>query len=267
MYPSGPKKITLSLLALGFAAITAVSLSQLSSILHAYRESAQVYVELTRFVTPQPQPHSPQAGLPPPPVPAASPFPQADFAALSEVNPDIAAWLILEGSRINYPVVQGADNSFYLSHLFDGTPNPSGALFIDSYNEPGFADQNTVIYGHNMKDDSMFSTLLAYRSQEFFEQHPQMLLLTPRGNYLVELFAGYQTGIAADSWRHTFADASDFESWVSRSKERSDFTSDVEVLPTDRLLTLSTCSFAFDNARYVLVGKLVETAWLAPNGT
>jgi len=250
MTRKGLKKITLWFFIIAFAAIAAISLFQLISIELAYREGARTYDVLTQFVTHPPESWDTRTN-------AADRFPEIDFAALRAINPDIAAWLILEGTPINYPVVQGADNLFYLNHMFDGEQNSVGTLFIDSYNTPGFADQNTVIYGHNMRDASMFATLLEYESQAFFEEHSEMLLLTPQGNYLIKLFAGYTTDAAADSWMFSFADSNDFERWISEAKYRSDFTSSVEIHPSDRLVTLSTCSYAFDNARYVVVGRLV----------
>lgn len=240
-------KIILCLLAICFAAMAAISLFQLASIISAYREGGRTYDMLTQFVTP-----SPDAQAHP-----AVRFPEIDFAALYNINPNIAAWLILEGTPINYPVVQGTDNVFYLHHMFDGTPNSVGTLFIDSFNTPGFADKNTIIYGHNMRDGSMLAPLLSYQSQAFFEANPEMLLLTPEGNYLIKLFAGYTVDIAADSWRFSFAGDADFERWIAEARRRSDFVSDVQVLPTNRVVTLSTCSYAFFDARYVVVGKLV----------
>jgi len=244
------KKITLWFFGVIFAAILAIGAFQFSSIFFSYREGVRTYDALMQFVTNPPE--SPDAQ-----IYSADRFPEVDFAALRAINSDIAAWLILEGTLINYPIVQGADNVFYLSHMFDGAQNSVGTLFIDRFNTPGFADQNTIIYGHNMRDGSMFATLLSYQSQTFFEEHPQMLLLTPDGNYLIELFAGYTVDVAADSWRFSFVDDADFERWISWTKHRSDFTSDVEIQPSDRLVTLSTCSYAFNNARYVVVGKLV----------
>ena len=260
------KKSILVFLALCFATVAVFSLLQLLSITSTYREATQGYDELTQFVrAPEsdsvevnlPEPSVSEEDTPTPPHWAADRFPEVDFEKLGAINPDVAAWLILEDTQINYPVVQGGDNAFYLNHTFDGTRNKVGALFFDSNNTPGFADQNTIIYGHNMRDGSMFAALKNYQAQAFFDEHPYMLLLTPDGNYLVEIFAAYATAVTADSWRHTFDDEVDFANWIDEAKNRSDFTSDVEILPSDRVITLSTCSYVFDNARYVVVGRLV----------
>lgn len=252
------KKSILAFFALCFVAVAVFSLLQLSSIASTYREGAQGYEALAQFVTDSPGQSSAGADLQEASRgDLASSFPRVDFAGLSAINPNVAAWLILEDTQINCPVVQGADNTFYLNHTFDGTRNSVGALFIDSNNTPGFADQNTIIYGHHMKDGSMFAILQQYQSQAFFEAHPHMRLLTPEGNYLVELFAAYATDVTANSWRRTFGDEADFTSWIAEAKDRSDFVSDVDVRPSDRVVTLSTCSYVFDNARYVVLGRLV----------
>jgi len=184
-------------------------------------------------------------------------LPEVDFGVLWEVNSNVVAWLILEGTPINYPVVHGENNYHYLDYLFDGTRNRMGTLFVDSYNMPGFVDRNTIIYGHNMRNGSMFAALLNYRTQTFFDAHPWAFLITPEGNYVIQFFAGYATDVEAPSWRLEFADEAEFMEWIEESRLRSDFESEVEVSASDRLVTLSTCFWTSDNARYVLVGRIV----------
>jgi len=184
-------------------------------------------------------------------------LPEVNFDALHEINPNVTAWLILPDTPINYPVVQGHDNAHYLHHLFDGTRSNVGTLFVDVYNPPGFTDRNTIIYGHNLQDGSMFAALTEYESQDFFDANPWVFLLTPEGNYVIKLFAGYVTDVEGDSWRLWFDDDSAFEAWITERRSRSDFVSDVEIGPSDRIVTLSTCSLAFYDARYVVAGRLM----------
>jgi len=184
-------------------------------------------------------------------------YPSIDFESLREINPDIVAWLICEDTAINYPVVHGSDNSYYLTHLFDLTRNNAGCLFVDMDNSSGFMDKNTIIYGHNMSDGSMFNTLGMFKEQAFFEANPQMLLITPDATYIVELFAGFVADIQSDAWRLDFNDDTEFAAWVESVRGRSAFQSDVSVEPGDRVITLSTCTYERDNVRYILVGKLV----------
>ena len=112
-----------------------------------------------------------------------------DFEILQKENPDIIAWIYCEDTPVNYPIVQADDNDYYLRRLLDGTWNVAGTLFMDYRNADDFSDWHTVIYGHNMKNDSMFGTLPEYRSQEYYEQHPAWYLLTPTQNYKIELCA------------------------------------------------------------------------------
>lgn len=134
---------------------------------------------------------------------AAEPY-QVDFEALARINPDVAAWLILEGTALSYPVVQGQDNEYYLDRLFDGSYNASGCLFLDSRCEARFTSPNSIVYGHHMKDGSMFAALDGYKEQEFYEAHPSLLLLTPGGDYEAQVFSAYVAPTDAAAWRLDF---------------------------------------------------------------
>lgn len=200
---------------------------------------------------------APRPTVPPDATPAPMLLFQPDFEALSAINDDIAGWLISEGTVIHYPVVQGSDNSYYLNHLFDGSRNRMGTLFIDCDNTPKFEDANTIIYGHHMKSGAMFASLVGYREQTYYNVYPTMLLLTPHGNYRVELFAGYTTGAASDTYKKTFGSDEAFAEYLANVRAQSDFKSDVVVTPEDHIVTLSTCTYEYDDARYVVQGKLV----------
>lgn len=104
---------------------------------------------------------------------------EIDFAGLKAVNPDVIAWIQIPALDISYPVVQGKDNAYYLHHLFSGESNINGSIFVDCHNQPDFTDQNTIVYGHNMKNGSMFGTLDKYQDKELFEQHPEFYLYLP----------------------------------------------------------------------------------------
>lgn len=185
----------------------------------------------------------------------ATVWPVVDFDSLREINPDIVAWIYLEDTKINYPVVQGDDNSYYLKHMFEGSWNSAGCIFLDSRNESGFSDRHSIIYGHHMKNDTMFSGLDNYKKQEFYDSHPTILLLTPEQNYKIEVFAGYVASVEEDAWELGFTPAG-YEDWLAETKAKSCFSSQVTPKTTDRVVTLSTCSYEFDNARFVVVGIL-----------
>lgn len=180
---------------------------------------------------------------------------QVDFGVLKAQSKDIIAWLYCEDTEINYPIAQAGDNEYYLRRLLDGSYNREGTLFADYRNAAGFSDWNTIVYGHNMKNSSMFGTLTEYSSQEYYEKHPVLWLLTEEGDYKLELIAGYVTPAASDIYSLIqTADAA--MALAKHAMEQSTFTADVKLASGDRFVTLSTCSYAYENARYVLLGRL-----------
>lgn len=182
---------------------------------------------------------------------------EVDFDVLLEKNEDIIGWLYSEDTPINLPVVQSTDNDYYLRRLIDGTWNSSGTLFADYRNAGDFSDNNTIIYGHNMKNKEMFGTLPYYKEQSYFDEHPVMWLLTPDGNYKIELVAGYVTPTTSDVCSFD-QPKEDVFAMVQEAIKNSTFRSDVEINQGDQFLTLSTCSYEYDNARYVLIGRLTS---------
>ena len=184
--------------------------------------------------------------------------PTIDFAGLKEINEDCVAWIHIEDTAINYPVVQGSDNSFYLKHLIDGKWNRAGCIFLDCRVDSDISDRHSIIYGHHMKDGTMFSGLTKYKKQDYFEAHPEGLLITPERTYRIEFFAGYVASVEDSAWKVGFESDEDYETWIKDVKKRSWFTSTLSPAVTDRVLTLSTCSYEFDNARFVLHAIIYE---------
>ena len=158
---------------------------------------------------------------------------------------------------INYPVVQGEDNDFYLHHGFDKEGSSSGAIFVEAMNRPQFADANTVIYGHHMRDKSMFATLEYWAAQEYYEEHPVMWLLTPQQDYKIVLFSGYTASADSDTYMIFQEPGKELDDYLAQSLAQSDFEADVQLDGQARYVLLSTCAYAFHNARYVLHGVLV----------
>lgn len=182
-------------------------------------------------------------------------WPEVDFEGLMELNSDVVGWIYLEDTVINYPIVQGKDNNQYLRRLMDGSYNTSGTLFLDCDSEPDFSGQNSVIYGHNMRNKTMFGILGNYKEQEYYDAHPEALLLTPQGNYRLRFFSGYVADLGDPAWDLSFTQE-DYALWLEEIAGRSCFASDVVPEVTDRVVTLSTCSKEFEDARFVLHGIL-----------
>lgn len=181
-----------------------------------------------------------------------------DFSELKAINDDIIGWLYAEGTKIDYPVLHGEDNEYYLERLYNKEANSSGSLFADYRNHGDFSDQNTVIYGHHMANGTMFGSIELYRDQEFYETVPTMTLYTPDGDYLVELICGTDESGYDEFVSFQFQSDEEFMGYVDALRARSTFQSDVKVQPGDKLISLCTCAYVFDNARYMLVGRLVE---------
>jgi sortase B len=200
---------------------------------------------------------APAAGL-------TAPEKQVDFDELRKLNGDTVAWIYSEGTPIDYPVVLGEDNAFYLNHTFSGRSGAAGTIFMDYDNQGDFSDANTAIYGHHMRNGSMFASLDKYRKQSYYDKHPVIYLYTPSGNYAIELFSAYVRD--ASLLPHDFDSPEDFLAYAEKVKSLSDFRSDVTVGAGDRIVTLVTCNYNYDDARYVVHGKLVPLHGAAPDG-
>ncbi len=182
---------------------------------------------------------------------------QVDFEGLQALNGDIVGWIYCQDTPINYPVIHGEDNDFYLRRSFDKTNNMAGSIFIEALNRHGFVDSNMIIYGHHMKNGSMFAVLDSWDNQEFYEEHPVMWLLTPERDYRIDLFSGYTTSAYSDTYTIFQGPGEPLDEYLAESAAKSVFQADVELDSEARYVLLSTCAYVFDNARYVLHGKLV----------
>ena len=185
-------------------------------------------------------------------------LPEINFKVLQEVNPDVISWIYSPDTTINYPVVQGDDNAFYLKHLADGTENRNGCPCLDVQNSKDFSDDNSIIYGHHMQNGTMFAGISWYEGQSYYDEHPVMYLMTPTAIYRIEIFSGYTTKMDSSAYMQTFGSIREHTDWLKEVSGRSDFRANLEISAYDRVITLSTCAYRFENARYVLHGKLVE---------
>lgn len=227
-----------------------------------YKESADTYAGLSEYVTPaETDGENGDAEAPEGTGASSVSLPKVDFESLLAQGPDVKAWLELPGTVIQYPVAQGEDNSYYLKHLYDGTANKVGCLFIDYENAEDFSDNNTIIYGHNMRDGSMFSTLVEYKAQAYYDEHPEMYLVTPEGGYVVEVFSAFvaspeESGSETSPWALEWKDSGAYTTWLSAMQERSVIETGVSVTSSDKVLTLSTCTNGGAD-RFIVMGRLV----------
>lgn len=264
------KKLILILLILILLAVFAFSGWQVYKIWNEYRVGEKTYASLETYVV-MPETTAPTESVQTESQPAQSPsepveevpveeagirWPQVDFAALQEINPDVVGWIYIEGTQVNYPIVQGKNNDKYLYRMITGEYNSAGSLFLDAEVERDFSDRNNAVYGHNMKNGSMFAGIMGYKGQEFYQEHPVILLLTPDRNYQVHIFSAYVLSAHGDAWDTSFSDES-FGKWLDRRISRSYIETDVVPTAQDRVLTLSTCTYENRNSRFLVHGILV----------
>ena len=184
-----------------------------------------------------------------------------DWRALKKVNPDVQGWLYQKDTVINYPVVQGTDNDTYLHTRFDKQWSGGGTLFVDCRMEKDFKGFNSIIYGHHMKDGSMFRSIRGYTKEDgYYDKHKTLELATPHGNYHLVVFSAFITKATdEDTYKMTY-DEAEKQAYIDRAWERSELpiTRDsVDVTKNDRLVTLSTCAYDYEEARYIVMCKMV----------
>ena len=252
----------LAIFLLAFGAAFCLSLYHVISGYLAYQsaeksneELQEEYVRPVATESPSLVPSVTQAPIPTP-APVLSPI-DVDFAALLERNQDVVGWLYCEGTAVNYPVVQGRTNQQYLRHDLDGKYKVSGTLMLDSSCNSEFLGKHSIIYGHNMNDGSMFQLLKDFGAQSVFNEHQVWYLNTPTGNYQVMLFAFYVTPSDSETYKPDIADKEEFQSWLERVQEQSVVSADIQPTAENRVITFSTCSYDYTDARYVAHGILI----------
>ena len=176
-----------------------------------------------------------------------------DFDRLQAKYPDVVGYVYSANTVLKYPIVQTAEEGgeYYLYRDIDGNDNKNGTVFLDWKCSSDFTSQNNLIYGHNMKTGLMFASLMNYKQQYYYDIHPYFYLYTPSQTYKVNLFAGCIVEHDADVYSLTLSD-----SYIQECIQNSTFKSSYGA-PTGNILTLSTCDYDFDNARYVVMGELV----------
>jgi len=179
-----------------------------------------------------------------------------DFASLYTISDDVVAWIYDPGMTINYVIAQAMDNDYYLYRQLDGKENKNGTIFMDYRNGSDFSDWNTLIHGHNMKIGAMFASLMDYRNPGYYEEHPVMYIYVPGQRYKLELILGYTT-TASDPIYQLPDSAEERQAILDKAYRLSTFESHIRPAETDHLVTLSTCSYTYDDARYVVIGRLV----------
>ncbi len=186
--------------------------------------------------------------------------PKVNFDELKALNPDTVAWIRFdpEPKIIDYPVVQGKDNQEYLHKTFSANENSLGTIFLNVDNNPNFTDENSIIYGHRMKDGSMFRHLVDYEDKAFWEANPYFYIYTPDGQELkYHIYSMGQVVDTSDTYLTEFNSQEEYQNFLNMTKEVSLYDTGVEVTTGDTIVTLSTCTSASDEHRFVVRGVRV----------
>ena len=179
-----------------------------------------------------------------------------DLAALRQVNPDVLGWILIPDTRISYPLLQGTDNNYYLERTWDRQSNAMGSIFLEYLNQPDLTDYNTIVYGHNMNDGSMFAGIREFRDQEFWKTHPYVYILSDQGVYRYEIFSAYQASVKSSTYGLDFSGDGDRAAFLHNAAANSVIETGIEPELTDRVLTLSTCNGAGYATRWVVHARL-----------
>ena len=248
------KKIFLSITSVLCVLACVLSISQVIRITYEYKQSEKEYDDLANVMVS----HLDADLYVSQKEDGGAPI-DVNFEALKAMNANVVGWLYCPGTQINYPVVQSSDNSYYLTHLYDNQSNSSGTIFMDARNSPDLSNINTIIYGHNMKNGSMFASLQNYDEQWYYNAHPVMYYITNEHDYQIDVFASFETTSDSDVFTIFFPNAETYGNYMRArwGQSRID-TSWLPMSADDNIITLTTCSYGFEGARYVVQGKVTK---------
>lgn len=174
-----------------------------------------------------------------------------DFTALRKQNPDVTGWLYIPSIELSYPVMQGEDNEYYLKHSWDRQEIFAASIFMDYRNHSDYQDCNTIIYGHNMKDGTMFHKIQYCMDKKYYEKDPYLWILTPDGDHQYEIFSEYDTRYDSDTYTIFGGPGKSLAEYLSRMQEQSLWKTEIKLKETEHIITLSTCNGAHDIRRIV----------------
>ena len=186
-----------------------------------------------------------------------------DFEGLETTNPDVYAWISIQGTSIEYPILQHpVDDTYYLMHNIDGSYGYPGCIYTEKANEKDFSSPNTLLYGHNMKNGSMFAGLHQYKDSDYFENNNIVNIYTEDKTYKYQIFAAYKYDDRHILKSFDFTNDEVYESYINNIFDRRDMNSvidrEVEVTADDHIITLSTCAKNDDDARFLVQAVLID---------
>jgi len=269
------RKILIALLAVVFVGSAAVLIRQMIQ----YREGAETYSEAEELAglpdfseagdAPTASSSAPDAASSssattsvPKTVyvdPYADALADMDFSALREVNGDVLGWILIPGTRISYPLVQGTDNEYYLTHTWKKWNSVVGAVFLEYSNSRDLSDFNTIIYGHRMNDGSMFAGLKYYKQKSYYKSHPCVYITDDSGARKYDIFAAYEVSTQGDTYRIGQQSDSTKQAYIDYCLAQSLYDTGVVPTVSDKIVTLSTCTGNGHATRWVIQARLQGT--------
>lgn len=186
-----------------------------------------------------------------------------DFASLQQKNPEVYAWINVAGTRIDYPILQTEDDEYYLNHTWLGEEAIAGSIYTQKYNSKDFSDYNTVIYGHEMRDGSMFKDLHRYLEDGFMKENQDVVIYTPEHIYKYKVFSAVIYDDRHLLYAYDFNNAEDRAAFLQSLKDSRDmrnvYADNLQVNADDKIITMSTCVGSEETHRLLVNAVLVET--------
>ena len=179
----------------------------------------------------------------------------ANEEELKSINSDYKMWIQIENTNINYPVVQGSDNDYYLKHNFRKESNISGTVFVESANDID-NDKNIILYGHNMRNGTMFNNITNYKEESFFNEDNKINIIMNNTLYEYEVFSVYVKNVSEVNLAIGFANEDEFINYAYNQADESIYKKDVDFSAEDNLITLVTCSYEFTDARTIVFARM-----------
>ena len=191
---------------------------------------------------------------------------QLQIEELQKENKDIVGWLEIAGTNINYPVLQGKDNDYYLNHNYRYEKISSGSIFLDKDYDFSKPSTNLLIYGHRNKQGLMFEDLINYKNEDYYKEHKEIRFTTPTQDLTFEVIAAFNSRVyykhETNVFRYYyFVNANNrkvYEDYINNSKQASLYDTGKTAVYGERLLTLSTCDYSQENGRFAIVAKQMQ---------
>ena len=183
---------------------------------------------------------------------------EMDLSALQQVNPDVIGWIYIPNTAVSYPMLIGDDNQEYLRHTWQKEYSTMGSIFLECNSQPGLTDFNTIIYGHRMRDMSMFACLQYYNDKTYWEEHPSVYVVNDLGVYRYDIYASYETGVRSPIYELYVTDPVRKGEIIQFGLNNS--VIDTGIVPTaeDQIVTLSTCPSRGTATRWIVQGVLTD---------